>query len=316
MNADDELLAVKAAELYYEDDKTQDEIGALLHLTRWKVGRLLNQAKQEGFIRIEIVHPRARKLPLERELRARFGLIDAVVVPSSDSDDEPELRARVASGAAAYLTSLRPAPRTLGVSWGRTMHDVAMSLPEGWARGVSVIQINGGVSLNKRASSAANTAVSIAQKGGGSATLLPSPAILQEAATKRAIENDRTVRAVLDAAASASTYLFSAGAVDTKSVLVESGYLSSADVTALISKGAVADVIGRFIDADGNIIDHSLNERTLGLSIDALRASNSAIAVIAGESKHEICRTVVSNGLCTVLVTDQNTATYLLESQR
>ncbi|RFA16796.1 transcriptional regulator [Subtercola boreus] len=316
MNADDELLAVKAAELYYEDDKTQDEIGALLHLTRWKVGRLLTQARQEGFIRIEIVHPRARKLPLERELRARFGLADAVVVPSSDSDDETELRSRVASGAAEYLTSLRPAPKTLGISWGRTMHDVATHLPSGWARGVNVVQINGGVSLNKRASSAANTAVTIAQKGGGTATLLPSPAILQEAATKRAIESDRAVRAVLDAGIAASTFMYSAGAVDVKSVLVESGYLTSAEVAALVRKGAVADVVGRFIDADGNIIDQGLDDRTVGLSIDALRESSSAIAVIAGRSKHEICRTVVSNGLCTVLVTDEDTATFLLEAHR
>ena len=48
----DELLSIRAAELYYEDDKTQDEIGSILRLTRWKVGRLLAQAKADGFIRI------------------------------------------------------------------------------------------------------------------------------------------------------------------------------------------------------------------------------------------------------------------------
>ena len=51
----DELLSIRAAELYYEENKTQDEIGQALRLTRWKVGRLLAQAKQRGFIRIEIL---------------------------------------------------------------------------------------------------------------------------------------------------------------------------------------------------------------------------------------------------------------------
>ena len=46
----DELLSIRAAELYYEEDKTQDEIGSILRLTRWKVGRLLAQAKADGFI--------------------------------------------------------------------------------------------------------------------------------------------------------------------------------------------------------------------------------------------------------------------------
>ena len=79
---DDELLAVRVAELYYDEDKTQDEIGGLLGVSRWKVGRLLQQARVEGIVRIEIVHPRARKLGIERELRSRFGLADAVVVPN------------------------------------------------------------------------------------------------------------------------------------------------------------------------------------------------------------------------------------------
>ena len=40
MNTSDELLAVRAAELYYDEGRTQDEIGAVLYITRWMVGRL------------------------------------------------------------------------------------------------------------------------------------------------------------------------------------------------------------------------------------------------------------------------------------
>ncbi|MDA9918249.1 sugar-binding transcriptional regulator, partial [Pontimonas sp.] len=69
---DKELLAVRAAELYYQENKTQDEIGALLHITRWKVSRLIAQAREEGIIRIEIVHPRARRLGLEHDVCAAY----------------------------------------------------------------------------------------------------------------------------------------------------------------------------------------------------------------------------------------------------
>jgi len=113
-----ELLSVRAAELYYEENKTQDEIGVLLGLTRWKVGRLLAQARELGIVRIEIVHPRARKLSMERELCERFSLVDAVVVPSAA--DGSSVADRVAEAAADYLRALRPPPATLGVSWGRT----------------------------------------------------------------------------------------------------------------------------------------------------------------------------------------------------
>lgn len=312
MKAEDEILAVKAAELYFEEDKTQEEIAQMLTLTRWKVGRLLTQARAEGIVRIEIVHPQARRLSVERALRDRFHLMDAVVVPSSEADTESAIRLRVAGAAAEYLTVVRPSIKVLGISWGRTLHDIAQALGSGWGRNVSVVQINGGVSVNKRSSSAAATAVTIATKASGMATLLPSPAILDDESIKEAIVSDRTVSSVLQAAKSADTYIYSAGAVDTSSVLVESGYLSPTDIRQLVKKGAVADIIGRFIDADGNIIDPGLDRRTVGIDINDLRRAKRAIAVIAGPSKHDVTRAVVTAGLCSVIITDEVTARHLL----
>jgi deoxyribonucleoside regulator len=301
---DDELLAVRVAELYYDDAKTQDEIGGLLGISRWKAGRLLTQARDAGIVRIEIVHPRARRLGLERELRERFRLSDAVIVPTPDA---------VAQGAADYLTALRPVPRTLGVSWGRTLNDVADRLPVGWGTGVTVVQINGGVSLNRRPGTAATMAATIAQRAGGEAVLLPSPAILERVETKRAIEADRTVADVIALASTASAYLYSAGVADASSVLVESGYLTADDVAELVRKGAVGDVVGRYIDANGHTVDPGLDARTVGLGLDQLRSAATAIFVVAGESKHDVARAIVMSGLCTVLVSDEATARALLE---
>ncbi len=305
-----DLLAVRVAELYYDDNKTQDEIGSLLGITRWKVGRLLAHARDAGIVRIEIVHPRARRLGLERRLCERFGLTNAIVVPAASDD---ELGATVSRAAADYLTALRPVPRSLGISWGRTLQDVVGALAPGWATGVTVTQINGGVTLNRRAGTAATTAVTMADKGAGRAVLLPSPAILERPETKRAIESDRTVAEVLRLAEGSSVFLYSAGVADESSVLVESGYLSADDVTELARRGAVGDVVGRFINANGNVVDPSLDERTLGLGHHVLRSADTAIFVVAGAAKHDIARAVVASGLCTVIVTDEETALELLE---
>jgi deoxyribonucleoside regulator len=313
MERDDELLSVRVAELYYDENKTQDEIGALLKISRWKAGRLLTQARERGIVRIEIVHPRARRLGLERRLCERFGLEDAVIVPLPEQ--ESTVLPRVAQAAADYLTSLRPVPRTLGVSWGRTLNEVADRMPQGWAAGVNVVQINGAVSLNRRPGTAASMASTIAQRAGGQAILIPSPAILERLETKRAIEADRTVAEVLTLAENANAYLYSAGVADGSSVLVESGYLTRADVDELVRKGAVADVVGRFIDADGHIVDPGLDERTVGIGLERLRSAKTAICVLAGSAKHDVARTIVTSGLCTVLVSDEGTANALLEDE-
>ncbi|WP_193596271.1 sugar-binding transcriptional regulator [Microbacterium sp. YJN-G] len=308
---DDELLMVRVAELSYDENKTQDEIGALLGISRWKVGRLLVHARERGIVRIEIVHPRARRLAVERALVERFGLKDAVVVPAPD---EPgAVLERVTRAAADLLAALRPVPRTLAVSWGRTLTAIAEVLPDGWAHGVTVVQANGGVSLNRRSGGAASVAVTIAQRGAGQAVLLPSPAILERVETKLAIEADRTVAAILDQAAHAGTFLFTAGPCDPTSAHVENGYLEAEDVIELARRGAVGDVLGRYIDAEGNIVDPELDARTVGIDLERLRSADRSIFVTAGAAKHDIARTVVSTGLCSVLVTDETTAQALLE---
>lgn len=312
MKPEDEILAVKAAKLYFEEEKTQEEVARILMLTRWKVGRLLARAKAQGIVRIEIVHPQARRLSVERSVREKFGLSDAVVVPSHPEESESEIRMRVAAAAAEYLTALRPAVRILGLSWGRTLQDVANALKVGWGVKVHVVQINGGVSVNKQSSHAVTTALAIATRASGTATLLPSPTILQDASIKNAIMSDCNVAAVLDAAKSADTYLYSAGTVDLNSVLVESGYISPDEIKTLVDKGAVGDVVGRFIDAEGAIVDRALDLRTVGIEIGDLKLAPRAIAVIAGRSKHGVCHAVVTAGLCSVLITDEVTARHLL----
>lgn len=308
---DRELMVVRVAELYYEENKTQDEIGALLGLSRFKVGRLLAKARADGIVRIEVVHPRARKLGVERELCERFGLEGAIVVPSSSDADE-ELQ-RVAQAAADLLMRLRPVPRTIAVSWGRTLTAVGSFLPDGWARGVNIVQMNGGVSVNKRRGGAASFAMNMARRAGGHATLLPSPAILDRIETKRAIVADRTVAGVLEAAANANAYLFTAGVCDAHSAHVENGYLTVDDIDQLARRGAVGDVLGRYIDADGNVVDPELDSRTVGLDLQALRAATTTIYVTAGPAKHDVARAVVNSELCTTIVTDEHTARSLLE---
>ena len=307
---DNELLAVRAAELYYQENKTQDEIGAILHITRWKVGRLITQAREQGIIRIEISHPRARRLGMEQDVKAAFSLEAAIVVPGGG--DAADVASRVASGAADYLVAMRPYSHVLGVSWGKTLHQVAQSLPAGWSPPLRVVQVNGGVSHSAAPGLASETATMIATKAHGEVTLLPTPAILERRETKEAIESDRSIRGVLEQAATADTHLFSAGPASEVSIHVQSGYLKSSDIQHLQRSGAVGDVLGRYITPEGTIADRGLDERTLGISLETLREAPRRIAVVAGREKHPVALAIARSGLATVMIMDEGTATFLL----
>lgn len=311
-DTDYENVLYQVASLYYEHDRTQEQIGTQLHYTRWKVGRMLVEARDAGIVTIEVHHPQARMRSLERRLREELGLRDAVVVAARRPDDEEDVRDQVAGAAADYLARLSPAPRLLGVSWGRTLDLVAGHLAHGWADGVNVVQINGGLSRSRRPTSAQDMASRIAHHGNGTVTLLPVPAIVGKESTRAALEGDDAVSDILAMAAGSDVLLFSPGGISTESVLVGSGHIDAADLTRLAEAGAVGDVLGRFVDADGAVVDPVLDARTLGLPPEALRAADVSIAVVSGPAKHAVCAAVVTGGMCSTLITDDRTAATLL----
>jgi deoxyribonucleoside regulator len=155
----------------------------------------------------------------------------------------------------------------------------------------------------------------IANKGRGDVTLLPTPAILEREETKQAIESDRSIRSVLAHAAQADTYLFSAGPATEVSIHVQSGYINHVDVQRLQNKGAVGDVLGRYITQEGDIADTELDNRTLGLSLESLRQAPRSIAVVSGADKHQVALAIARSSLATVMIMDEATATFLLDNQ-
>jgi deoxyribonucleoside regulator len=311
-DGDHNTLLLTVAQLYYEESRTQDDIGRELHLTRWKIGRLLEEARREGIVRIQVVHPQARQTAMERELCGRFGLSECIVVPAPNT--EADQHGHVAKAAADFLRARGTQIRTLGVSWGNTLQDVAAALPSGWNKGVEVIQINGNISRSIEPTMAASVATSIAHSGEGYVTLLPVPAIVENIATKKALDEEQFVAEVLDEGRKADVLLFSLGALDSQSVLVQCGAINNDELRRLQSTGVCGDVLGHYITSDGVIADADLERRTMGLSLEDLRNAKCAVAVASGHHKFDVISGALTSGLCSVLITDKTAARHVLEN--
>lgn len=304
-----ELAMLRAAELYHIERLTHAQIAEQMATSRWTVGRLLEQAREVGIIRITIEHPLARHHELEAQLRQQFGVREALVVPSqADSNGTAQA---VWRAAAQYLSSLRPRPGVLGVSWGRTTAGVADALADGWNAGVTVVQTNGGLALDGagHVSAALRT---IAERGPGRARMIPAPTIVQSVDLARALVRDPAVAGTLALAASAHTILYSPGSATSSSVLVDSGYLDVDEVAQLQHRGVVGDVLSHFVDANGRVVDEELDARTISIELDSLRRCPNSIAVASGASKLPATRAVLAAGLCTTIITDAELANALL----
>ncbi|MGA4670845.1 sugar-binding transcriptional regulator [Propionibacteriaceae bacterium Y1923] len=304
-----ELSMLRAAELYYYESLTHAQIAEQLGTSRWTVGRLLDRAREVGIVRINIEHPLARHHHLELQLRERFGVRDAIVVPSQ-SDSEATADA-VSHAAAELLASLRPRPASVGVSWGRTTSRVAAQLANGWNRGVTVVQTNGGLSVagTDHVGQALRT---MAERGPGQVRLMPAPTIVSSAGLGRALRAEPSVAGAIQAAEQSRVIVFSPGSATATSVLVDSGYLTLAEVQGLTGRGVVGDLLSHFVDANGDIVDAELDERTISMDLGALRTCPHSIAVVTGAEKVAVTRAMLTGGYCRTLVTDAEVATAVL----
>jgi deoxyribonucleoside regulator len=307
-----EQLMIRVAKRFYQLDMTMGEIADELGLTRWQASKLLTEARATGVVRIEIV-PHAPRLPaFESQLQRKYQLKEAVVVPAHSGEDDALMLDSVARAAGHFIAGLGRVP-LIGVSWGRTMSAVARRLPSFWNEGVEVVLLNGAMNVRAPADVPNNVAELFARSANGLATLLPVPAILGHAATRTALEQDPTIAAVLELGRRAPVICFGIGAISADSVLVRSGYLSTAEAEALIAKGAVGDILSRYINAEGAIVDTALDDRTIGLDLASCRNRELSIGVGTGRAKHAAILACLNARYINVLVTDEQAARFLVE---
>jgi len=309
-------LMLRAAQLYYRLNLTQDEVGKRLGVSRFKVGRLLDRALRESAVRIEIVHPAARLVGLEDALAGRFKLRAAVVVDVATTgvahEDETIARERIATAAAAYLAALRPRG-AIGVSWGRTMLELAAHLHPGWTAATEIVQLNGAISRSAQPTRAQEVVERFGATTGAAIRLMAAPAIVGSPELRVALEDDPSVGETLAAARTAPTAVFGLGVLGPDSVHVASGYLGEAELAALQGAGGVGDVLGRFLSVDGRIALPALDRRTVGLPLEDLRSKAVALGLAAGSGRGPIALAALRAGCVNVLVTDQATAEWVLD---
>lgn len=105
---------IDIAHLYYEENKTQNEIARLYDISRPLVSRLLKDARDCGIVRIEIGAPPESYCLIQDRLHHLFHIKNSVFVPSSDNDSFTN--DLLAKAAIQYMVNLKQ--EYYGIGWG------------------------------------------------------------------------------------------------------------------------------------------------------------------------------------------------------
>lgn len=306
----DDLLA-RIAWLYYIEDLTQKEIALRFNMSRVKVTRLLKKAREKGMVEIRIAKVRTSHLPLERSLRLKFGLSDAMVIPTSVR--AAELRPALGEAAAAYLNRVLRSGSLVGLGMGRTLAEIPNYMRPHDNGTCHFIEMVGGIGRGLGFDSYKVSSL-LADRCGGEVEHVYTPVIVETAAARQALLNDPQIRSVLDRATRSDLALVSVGTVDLDSFLFQAGYCDEAGIQALQERGAVGDVLGHFFDIDGRPVPSPIDNRLIGLSLDELKRIQTVICVAGGSPKVESILGALHGGYVNVLITDEETARAVLDS--
>ncbi|WP_144829632.1 sugar-binding transcriptional regulator [Kocuria rhizophila] len=301
--------SLEVARLYYQRGLAQADVARQLSISRPTVSKLLQHAKDRGFVSIEIRDPRAVSSDVGRELCLRFGLTQARVVAAADTADE--LLHELGGMGAQVLEENVADGDLVGITWGRTMRAVAQALTPQPRSGVHMVQLKGGSGLTSPLAGHHETVRLLCAAFGAYPHTLPLPVLFDSPEVKRVVEQDRHIRYVLDLGRSARTALFTVGSVAEDSPVLVRDYLTAREREA-VARSAVGDLCSHFIDAHGAPAVPALDERTVSLPLDELRQKEIRICVAGGTAKVPVLRAALQAGYVSHLVTDERTARAVL----
>jgi deoxyribonucleoside regulator len=301
-------LVAEVAQLYYEQNLDQAEIAKRKGVSRSSVSRLLTEARELGVIEFRINFPIRRRQALEEQL-AHFFDLETVYVLDTELIVADQVLNRLGRLAAMYVQPLINDETIIGVTWGRTVHEITTSMSRGQMENVKIVQVIG-------ASGNANSLVdgvalvqNFAERLGARHYYLHSPLMVENPTVRDAILKDPNVQRTLNLARSANILITGIGTVDPQySAPLRAQYVTREELISISNAGAIGEFCGYHINFNGDAVDISQNQRIVGLNLDEIYNLPTVVGVGAGLYKAPTILGALRGGLINVLITDDETA--------
>jgi DNA-binding transcriptional regulator LsrR (DeoR family) len=303
---------IEIARMYYEQELSQQQIARKLGISRSSVSHLLRVGKAERIVQIRIEEPSSPARRLQREIKERYHLQEARVVPAAEGG-EPAA-SRVGQAAAALLESILTDGMKIGISWGSTLYQVVHACRPAARRDVVVVQLHGGLGSGNLDIDGFELARQLADRVGGVYRVIRAPIVVQSRELRDMLVREPDIAEALRCGAAVDVALIGIGSnLPEISSFVRAGYLGAGESRDLLAQGAVGTVCGLQIDRQGAIVPNSFNERLIGIEAAALRRIPIRAGVAAGVRKADAVRGALRGGFLTHLFIDEPIAGRLVE---
>ena len=302
------VMLAAVARRHYLQQQSKVEIAEELGISRFKVARMLEAARERGLVRIEIVRQGSLDVDASARLQEKFGLVHAVVVDAADAEPVA-VRQQLGRAAADLLAEVLVDGDVLGLPWSRNVHSMVASLTS--LPRVDVVQLTGAIALPDFDSSAVDIVRRAARLSGGRAHVFYAPFVLDSKSSADALRRQRGVVDGLARASAVTKAVVGIGAWQAGQSTIHD-LLDDAEQRDLARRGVVGELAGIFFDGSGKPLRPKVAARLITMDPDDLVRVPEVIAVASGAAKAAAVRAALDGGLVHGLVVDVNLADVLL----
>lgn len=302
------VMMATVARHHYVLGESKIEIADRLGISRFKVARMIEAARECGLVRIEIAPTDGLDLDLSAQVQERWGLSHCAVL-AADPAASAETHTALGRIAAHLLVEILSPDDVLGLPWSRSvlaMTSCLQNLPP-----VRVVQLSGAMELDGYDASAVDIVRSAARASGGTAAIFHAPFVLDDPNSADSLRRQSSVASGLALADEVTHAVVGIGQWESGlSTLYD--VASPADRLQAEQAGVVGETAGVFFDSQGVPRPVDLCERLITISGAKLHAIPEVLAIAFGSAKAEAVQAAVRGRLVTSLVMDSELAAALL----
>ena len=311
MNKEDDIRLdqkVRAAWMYYIAGLNQSEIASQLGTSRPVVQRLIAAAKDEGIVSIGLHHPVANCLDYAQLLKEKYQLIDCNIMPVYSIESTLD---SVTFGCyqlmARYLQGDKPT--IVGIGSGLTLKKTIKRIDFD-SQNTRCVALISAMNEHGQCNYYDDVPLLLARKIQGKYYQWPAPRYAQSREEYQMWSTNRLFRNVSTVARDSDVIFVGIGALGRQSPIFKDGFIDEQQLEELTARGGVGEILGRFIDAEGNVVESQINQM---ITSHDIRESNCPrIAAACGEDKRPAILAALKGGWINGLVTDEHTARWLL----
>ena len=306
-----EFLA-RVASLYYDQNKSQQEISKELGVSRSAISRFLTEARERGIVEIIVHYPWRTSTVLEQELKSAFNLKAVRVLKTGNKSYERMLQG-LGTLAAQFLDNTLHDGMIIGISWGTALYQMIRAMQPRNLPRIEVVQLIGATGSENVPTDGPILARLLTDRLGGFPRYLYAPLIVENETVRETLLQTRNIRETLARSEQADIALVGIGSPDSELYsLKRAGYVDEIETQAIRAAGVVGDICGHHYSLNGEWLDIDINHRAVGVSLETLSKIDMVVGVAGGSRKGAAILGALRGHHINVLITDERAAQKIL----